>query len=324
MTSSADRSQRAGRIRVPGSTSNLGAAFDAVGLALQLYLTVDVRPSDTPQPDIEVTGEDARLIPRDESNLIWRVIHETAARHDVVPPRFALRIDNGIPITKGMGSSAAACLAGAAAASLLCGLDLTPEALLRDAVRREGHPDNVAPALYGGLVASIAAETVLCSRSVFPSHWSVVAVTPDFELETRLARAVLPQEVSRHDAVYNVQRAAFLMSQLVQGRADGLREAMRDRLHQPFRAPLLPGLQEILAMDGSAGLLGVALSGAGSTVVAIADAREAEIGEQIRSIFARHGLAAEVRVLKADNRGLEVEELNESAPGPRRAGGGRE
>ncbi len=321
MTSRADRSKRAGRIRVPGSTSNLGAAFDAVGLALQLYLTVELNEPDASQPCIEAAGEDAPLIPCDESNLIWRVIHETAARYSVAPPPFALRIHNEIPITKGMGSSAAACLAGAAAASLLCGLNLPPEALLRDAVRREGHPDNVAPSLYGGLVASISGETILCSRSVFPAHWSVVAVTPEFELETRLARAVLPQEVSRHDAVYNVQRAAFLMSQLVQGRSEGLREAMRDRLHQPFRAPLLPGLRDVLELDG-AGLLGVALSGAGSTVVAFAEAHEAEIGERIRDVFSRHGLASEVRVLKADHCGLQVEDMNGAVPGPHHAGGG--
>jgi homoserine kinase len=314
MKSATHLSRRAARIRVPGSTSNLGAAFDAVGLAVELYLTVDIRETDVRQPCIEVAGDDARLIPRDESNLIWRIIHETAASRSAVPPPFALRIDNRIPITKGLGSSAAACLAGVAAANFLCGLGLTREMLLDDAVRREGHPDNVAPALYGGLVASIAGETILCSRSVFPRSWSVVAVTPDFELETKRARAVLPAQISREDAIYNVQRAAFLMSQMVQGRPDGLREAMRDRLHQPYRAPLLPGLDEILAMETSHGLLGVALSGAGSTVVAFADARGQEIGDRMRAIFLRHGLAAEVRILKADNCGLQIEEFNGRAP----------
>jgi homoserine kinase len=308
------RPARAGRIRVPGSTSNLGPAFDAVGLAVQLYLTVEVCESDLPQPCIEVTGDDARLISCDDSNLIYRVMHETAERHSASLPPFTLRIDNRIPITKGLGSSAAACLAGAAAASLLCGLGLTPEALLYDAVRREGHPDNVAPALYGGLVASISGASVLCSRSIFPQSWSVVAVTPDVELATKKARSILPDEIPRKDAVYNVQRTAYLVSQIVQGRGEGLREAMCDRLHQPYRAPLLPGLAEILDMESCDGLLGVALSGAGSSVVAFADANETGIGEQIRSIFARHGLCAEVRVLKADNTGLRVEEIDRTLP----------
>jgi homoserine kinase len=308
MNSTTQRSTRAGRIRVPGSTSNLGPAFDAVGLALEIYLTVEVCESDVPQPCIKVAGDDTRLIACDGSNLIWRVMHEIAARYSAQLPPFALRIDNRIPITKGLGSSAAACLAGAAAASYLCRLNLTREALLQDAVHREGHPDNVAPALYGGLVASIAGDTVLCSRSEFPRDWSIVAVTPEFELETKKARSVLPREVPRRDAVYNVQRAAFLMAQIVQGRTEGLREAMCDRLHQPYRAPLLPGLDEILAIERYDGLLGVALSGAGSTVIAFTACNEGFIGERIREIFQRHGLSAEVRILQADNRGMQIEE----------------
>ncbi len=299
---------RAATIRVPASTSNLGAAFDAVGLALRLYLRVEVQESETAGNRIEVAGEDAQLIPCDESNLIWRVARETALRYGSKLPPCALRIENEIPITKGLGSSAAACLAGAAAASFLCGLQLTMEDLLREAAVREGHPDNVAPALLGGLVSSISGETILCSRSEFPSDWSIIAVTPQFELQTSLARSVLPSQVPRQDAVFNVQRAAFLMAQLVQGRREGLREAMRDALHQPYRCALIPGLAEILSMQGYEGLLGIALSGAGSTVVALADSNEQEIGRRIGHIFSEHGLASQVRVVKADNDGLSVTE----------------
>ncbi len=253
-------------------------------------------------------GQDAHLVPTDESNLIWRTMTEVAASHGAELPPFSLEVENRIPITKGLGSSASAVLAGAAVASYLCRLNLAPEELLEIAVEREGHPDNAAPALYGGLVASISGDRILCSRSGFPPEWTVVAVTPDFELETKRARAVLPAQVPHHDAVYNVQRASFLMAQLTQGRKEGLREAMADALHQPYRSCLLPGLQEVLTMPPHEGLLGVALSGAGSTVVAFADARESEIGAEIRAIFARHGLASDVRLLKADNDGLVVEE----------------
>jgi homoserine kinase len=309
MRADKDLSGRAARIRVPASTSNLGAAFDAVGLALQLHLTLEVCLLDQGISRIEFTGQDAHLVPSDESNLIWRTMAEVAATRGVQLPPFLLRVENRIPITKGLGSSASAILAGAAAASFLCRLNLTPEELLEIAAAREGHPDNVAPALYGGLVASMSGDRILCSRSRFPSDWTVVAVTPDFELETKRARAVLPAQVPYHDAVYNVQRAAFLMAQLVQGRKEGLREAMADALHQPYRSELLPGLNEVLAMEPSEGLLGVALSGAGSTVVAFADSHGSEIGARIRSIFARHGLSSQVRLLKADNEGLVVEEL---------------
>jgi homoserine kinase len=298
---------RRAKIRVPGTTANLGSAFDAVGLALQLYLKLDLVRLDSGPSRLEYSGQDEPMIPADESNLIWRVMTQVAAEHGRPLPFFSLKVTNDIPIAKGLGSSASACLAGIAAADFLCRLQLEAEDLLKTAAMLEGHPDNVAPALYGGLVASISGEPILCSRSAFPSHWTVVAVTPAFELETRKARAVLPGLVSRADAVFNVQRAAFLMAQIVQGRAEGLRQAMTDRLHQPYRSELLPGLREILEMDNLEGLLGVALSGAGSTVVAFADAKAGEIGSLISGVFTRHGLASQVRLLEADNEGMVIE-----------------
>ena len=162
----------------------------------------------------------------------------------------------------------------------------------------------MAPSLHGGLVASIGGETILCSRAAFPESWTVVAATPEFELETKRARAALPREIAHADAVFNVQRAAFLMAQIVQGRGEGLREAMRDRLHQPYRSALLPGLAEILELEDCEGLLGVALSGAGSTVIAFTDSHAEEAGEKMRAIFARHGLKSMVRLLRADNVGM--------------------
>jgi homoserine kinase len=297
------------QIRVPATTANLGAAFDAVGLALQLYLRVEVRRIDGSASSLEFKGEGAGLVPTDDSNLIWRVMAGVAGKYRRSLPAFCMRVENEIPITKGLGSSATACVAAAAAADYLCDLRLKAEDLLSIAAAEEGHPDNVAPALYGGLVASISTGRILCSRSAFPSSWTVVAVTPELELETRQARAVLPRQVPHADAVFNVQRAAFLMAQIVQSRREGVRQAMEDRLHQPYRSALVPGLAEILEMKDREGLIGVALSGAGSTVVAFADAKAGEIGAEICRIFARHGLAAQARMLQADNRGLVIEEL---------------
>ena len=298
---------RKAAIRVPASTSNLGAAFDSVGLALQLYLRLQVRRLDSGPSRLEFTGQDAHLVPTDASNLIRRVMTDVALERGSDLPPFSISVTNEIPITKGLGSSATATLAGVAAADFLCDLGLSKQDLLEISSRQEGHPDNVAPALYGGLVASIGGEKILCSHSTFPEFWTVVAVTPEFELETSRARAVLPGRVPFSDAVFNVQRAAFLMAQIVQGRKEGVREAMTDRLHQPYRSALLPGFDEILKLSESPGLIGVALSGAGSTVVAFADGNAAEIGECIRGVFARHGLASQVRLLKADNHGLVFE-----------------
>jgi homoserine kinase len=233
---------------------------------------------------------------------------EVAHAHGVELPPFRMRVANDIPIAKGLGSSASACLAAAAAADFLNDLKLSREDYLQIAVAREGHPDNVAAALYGGLVASMDAERILCSKANFPENWKIVAVTPDYELETKRARKVLPEQVPHRDAVFNVQRAAFLMAQLLRGRTEGVREAMKDRLHQPYRSHLLPGLEEILALDGCPGLVGVALSGAGSTVVAFAEANAPEIGSRISEIFSRHHLGVQVRVLQADNDGLRLEQ----------------
>lgn len=297
------------RITVPASTSNLGSGFDAVGLALKLYLTLDVRRLDTGPCRIAYQGPEAHLVPPDESNLIWRAMRLAAERAGQELPAFSLEIRNDIPIAKGLGSSAAASLGGVVAADYLCGLKLSAQQWLALATELEGHPDNAAPSLWGGLVVSMSGEKILCSRCEFPEDWTVVAATPDFELETRLARAVLPEKVLHKHAVFNVQRAAFLVAQLVQRRTEGLREAMADCLHQPYRSALIPGLAEILAMEDREGLLGVALSGAGPTVIALADSHEKEIGRAMQDVFAHYGLSSRVRLLKADHQGVTLESL---------------
>ncbi len=294
---------------MPASTSNLGSAFDAVGLALCLYLTLEAWELSEGPSRIEYSGHDASTIPIDRNNLIWRVMEETAAAQNRDLPSFLLRIDNRIPIARGLGSSASASLGACACANFLCNLDLSDSDLLKMVAAREGHPDNVAPALFGGLVSSISGEEILCSRCDFPAGWTVVIVTPNLSLETRRARSVLPATVPHRHAVFNVQRAAFLMAQLVQGRREGVREAMADMLHQPYRSALIPGLSDILSMDDCEGLIGVALSGAGSSVLAFADSHEREIGAGIAKIFERHGLTSDVMLLEADNRGLSFEEI---------------
>jgi homoserine kinase len=294
------------RIRVPASTSNLGAAFDAVGLALQLYLAVEVRQLAGGPSQIRFSGEDAHLVPTGKSNYIWRSMVEIANEAGVRLPPFSLSIQNQIPIAKGLGSSSCALLAAAASVDFLCGLHWGREKLLEIVTKREGHADNLAPSLWGGLVVSICGDKILCSKSEFPGGWTVVAITPDLAISTEFARSILPPEISRNDAVYNIQRAAFLMTQLVQGRREGIREAMSDLLHQPYRSKLIPGLKEVLAMDNQ-GLLGIALSGAGSTVIAFADSHEEEIGSAACNVFRSYGLSSKVRLIKADNIGLTLD-----------------
>ena len=296
------------RIRIPASTSNLGPAFDAVGLALQLFLTLEVRVLERSPSRMEVSGQDAHLIPANESNYVWRSMVDIADEAGCRLPSFSLEMENQIPISKGLGSSSSALLAAAAAVNFLCGLNWDREKLLKVTSAREGHPDNLAPSIWGGLVASIYGEKIFCTKSEFPREWTVIAVTPDLEISTEFARSILPAEIPREHAIYNIQRTAFLMAQLTQGRREGLREAMSDLLHQPYRSKLIPGLNEVLAMDHE-GLLGIALSGSGSTVMAFADSHTVEIGAAIAERFQSFGLSAQSRLLKADNAGLIVEML---------------
>ena len=297
------------RNTVPATTSNLGSGFDAVGLALQLYLMVEVSEIESGPSRLELSGLDTHLIPTDESNLVWQTMRAVAQLKGRNLPAFLLRIENQIPIAKGLGSSAAAILAGAAAANVLCALDLERESLLEIAAQRGGAPrqrgsrtDGRAGGFYG--------------RRKNP--FFQVPVSPGVDRRGRNPRLRVADQKSprgasdripHRDAVFNVQRAAFLMAQLAQGRREGLREAMKDRLHQPYRCDLLPGLAEILDLNDSNGMIGVALSGAGSTVIAFADSRAGEIGEEIQAIFSRHHLTATVRLLKADDEGLVVKSV---------------
>lgn len=294
-------------MRVPASTSNLGPAFDAVGLALQIYLAAEVYPLDRGPSRVEFSGQDAHLIPSDESNYVWRSMIEIAEQAGRRLSPFRLTMENQIPISKGLGSSSCALLAAAAAVNYLCGMDWGKEKLLEIGAAREGHPDNLAPCVWGGLVAAISGDRIYCSKSEFPPEWTIIAVTPDLEVSTESARSILPAAIPRQHAVYNIQRAAFLMSQLVRGRREGVREAMSDLLHQPYRGNLIPGLKEVLALDHQEGLLGIALSGAGSTVIAFADSNESEIAAAISRTFASFGLACSTRLLKADNAGMTME-----------------
>ena len=304
------RSSRRVKIRVPASTSNLGPAFDAVGLAFQLYLTVDAEELEQGPSTIAYTGEDPQLVSWDESissGVPWRKWRRSTAsgcRPSPSGSQTKSRSPKGWEQRGGAAGRGRGC-------RFFCAGGWTREKLLELVSAREGHPDNVAPSLWGGLVASIGgvngAGKVLCSKSEFPEEWTAIAVTPDFEIKTDFARSILPPQISRGDAVYNIQRVAFLMAQLVQGRREGLREAMADLLHQPYRAELLPGLKEVLEMEDCEGLLGIALSGAGSTVIAFADSHQMEIGTRICRVFDSHGITSRIRFLKADNTGLVVE-----------------
>jgi homoserine kinase len=293
-------------VRVPASTSNLGAGFDCFSLALQLYLTVNatVLPEGAePFTVITHSGEtSARETSRDENNLIFRAMCFAAEREGWQLPPVQLEVHNEIPIERGLGSSAAAIVAGIRLASLLSKRELASERVLGYASEMEGHPDNVAAALHGGFVVScvIGDGNVLVIKKSWPAELKVIVVSPDFPVQTSEARSALPGEVNRSDAVFNLQRVALFSAALDTGAYDLIWEAMKDQLHQSQRQSLVPGLAEALATPAQPGLLGMALSGSGPSIVALANDRLSEIGETIAEKFRNHGVKATVRVLDVD------------------------
>jgi homoserine kinase len=305
--------ERSFSVRVPASTANLGAGFDCIGLALKLYLTVSVRivPEVSLGCGVQISGEGSDGLPSNEDNLILRSMHFTAEREGLTLPPMELNVKNELPLARGLGSSATAVVAGITLASLVCDRELSSETVLRYAVEMEGHADNVAAAYLGGMVVSCVKPdgNVLAVKRSWPSDLKVVVVSPEAFLKTAETRSVLPDRVRREDAVFNLQRVALFVAALEAGAYDNLWDAMQDRLHQVHRQLLVPGLAEALATPPQPGLVGIALSGSGPSVVALARDRSGDIGESIAENFRRRDVPAKVRVLEVDHEGRTVTAL---------------
>ncbi len=294
-------------IRVPASTSNLGAGFDTFGLALALYLDVMVEPCEPDEAGTiaSVEGEGADELPTTADNVINEAYQLAATREGVTAPSVRFSVRNEIPVTRGLGSSAAAAVAGLAAFEAATGRPLSDERLIELGDEMEGHPDNIAASTLGGFVSCCAVEgrPPVVVRGEWPAALRAVLVIPDVPLPTSEARRVLPDSVPRADAIYNLQRATLFQAALAAGRWDALGEAMRDRLHQPYREHLLPGLAEVFALEPGGPLVGVAMSGAGSAVIALATDEFEAVGARIARCFVNHDISTTVRVLDADPRG---------------------
>jgi len=288
-------------IVVPGSTSNLGPGFDALSVAVRLYLTLrvtEVRPShpDTLEFDF---GPD----PLAGENRIEAGFRRLGARIGRPAPGLRVAVASGIPKRAGLGSSGAATVAGIRLYQLATGAGTLDDAL-RVAGEVEGHPDNAAASLLGGLAIScqLSDGGVIARRWPWPAGIGLVVATPDTPLDTAEARRVLPAVLPIGDAIYNLQRALLLVHALGSGTDDDIREAMRDRWHQPQRAPLVPVLEEALALDHRA-VLGVCLSGAGPSILALTRGRASEVAGLLQSLYDRQNVRCSVRTLEADQDG---------------------
>lgn len=291
------------RVRVPASSANLGPGFDTLGLALEIYLDCSVRRGD--RLVITTAGRDVNRIPTDETNLIWRTACKVAAMQNLAMPAVSLHIDNGIPVGKGLGSSAAALTAGVAIASGMLDLDWDAHRILDEAARMEGHPDNVAACVLGSLTtATIGSDGVTRAvRLETPPRFSLAVVCPDFELATEKMRAVLPDCYSAKDVVFNLQRATLLVAALATGNREAFPAALEDRLHQPYRTAHVPGMAEILKLSAP-GLLGCALSGAGPAMLVFYEQGSEQVVELVQEEFRKAGRLSEVWFSKIAAEGL--------------------
>jgi len=267
------RSPTSLHLALPATSANLGPAFDAAALAMDLYITIDARSA--PAFSIQATGRDAEICQAMENHLILSTYREVLESQGMQAVPLALRIKNDIPIGKGCGSSAAARLAGIALANHFGRLRWTDAQIIGEASRREHHPDNVSACWMGGLtVARMSGQAdaqVVCLRP--KGKWPLLLAIPHQALSTEEARRVLPAQYSRSDAVTNIQNSMLLLAAFTQGRRDLLASALEDRIHQPYRAPLCPLLPALQPLAGKPGVLGVALSGAGPSVIIFLDPR---------------------------------------------------
>jgi homoserine kinase len=299
-------------VRVPASSANLGPGFDSLGLALGVYLTCRFRRAEA--LSICAAGRDAAQISTASDNLIWQTAVAVARSLDLAMPPIELEIRNDIPLGKGMGSSAAALTAGVVIADRLLELNWKPPRILDEAARLEGHPDNVAPCVLGSIVAS-AIDSGGVTRAVrldLPQRFALGGVGPDFDLPTAKARSVLPSGYSRADAVFNVQRASLLIAALATGSTWAFPAALEDRFHQPYRAALVPGLDEILKLRAP-GLLGCALSGAGPSILVFFERGYESVCDLVRQIFQLNGHASETLFAEIPHAGCEC--VEEQGPG---------
>lgn len=258
------------RVKVPASTANLGPGFDTLGMGLSLYSWIEMRESEYTQ--FHLYGDQMNGVPKDKSNLVYKVAQLIFDEAGVSVPEIEISMYSDIPLTRGLGSSASAIIGGMVAANALIGSPLSMDRIFDMATCLEGHPDNVGASLFGGIITAVWDGTHADYIRIEPHiNLEALVVIPEFQLSTSDARKVLPVQISREDAVYNISRSSLLVAALSSGRFDLISRAMSDRLHQPYRASLVPGMAQILEEAPSRGALGVALSGAGPTLLALVD-----------------------------------------------------
>ncbi len=293
--------------RIPASTTNLGPGFDVLGLALQLYSTVSLEISEK-KTEVVVSGVDAEKIPSTTDHIAYHAVESVYKRSgQQLPNGLILNIANGIPAIRGLGGSGTAILGGLLTANVLCGNPFSRSELLNFATAIEGHPDNVAASLYGGLVISVQENEHIHTIQVpCDPDLNIVLAIPEFTLSTQKARDILPKNVEFADAIYNISRSSLLVASIASGKLDLLSTAMNDKLHQPYRSTLIPGYNDVVDAATSAGALSIALSGAGPTIAAYCLDNMEQVGKNMQEAFSNNNIRCETKILGPDLDGAKV------------------
>ncbi|MDO5307241.1 MAG: homoserine kinase [bacterium] len=304
-------------VKVPASSANLGPGFDCLGLALPIYNTITIEETVLPGTGVEINilsenenslDETTFLnVPKDENSIIYKAVELLYNSIGQEPTELKINIQTGIPIARGLGSSSSVIVGGLLAANKLLGSPADEAALLAIATEVEGHPDNVAPALLGGFVLSCQEEdgTVSYCKLDWPKEWDITVCIPDFELSTNISRSVLPEQVPLQDAVFNAKHLALLIQAVNLKDEKLMKIALRDKLHQPYREKLVPGMKEIMeAFKHEEGILGCVLSGAGPTMLVISHKYDLDkIKSTVKEIWNMQNIRVDVKSLKVEENG---------------------
>ena len=307
-------------VKVPASSANIGPGFDCLGIALPIYNTITLEETVIPGTGIEINvmSEDESVdeialenVPKDENNIVYKAVELLYNSIGQVPSELKINIQSQIPIARGLGSSSSVIVGGLLAANKLLGNPADETAILAIATEVEGHPDNVAPALLGGFVLSNKEEdgTVTYSKLNWPQEWDITVCIPDFELSTNISRSVLPKEVPMQDAVFNAKHLGMLIQAVNTCDPKLMKQALQDRLHQPYREKLVPGMKEIIdTLKNEDGVLGCVLSGAGPSMLVISHKYDVDkIKSIVKDIWDKQNIKADVKTIKIEEQDATIE-----------------
>lgn len=306
-------------VKVPATTANFGAGFDCFGMALPIYNVITIEETVLPGTGIEInimseTDNDDELaiehIPKDENNIIYKAVEMLYNSIGQSPSELKINIKSQIPIAKGLGSSAAIIVGGLLAANELLGKPADEAALLSIATEVEGHPDNVVPAIIGGLVLTSQEEdgSIVYRKLTWPEEWHLTVCVPDYELATDISRSVLPKEVPLQNATFNSRRTAMFVEAIHLKDVELMRLALQDKLHQPYRTKLVPGLQDIMDnLKHEENVIGCVLSGAGPSILIISQKNNLDrIKSIVSETWENYNVKTDIHTYKVEEKGAQV------------------